>query len=413
MKTELLKKNILFNGFTLLVALVCLLTILLNTINGRFWLSDFHVYYSAAQNFLSGGQVYLVSFDSGSGFYKYSPVMLLFFLPFCIFSFKAASIIYFILLSIIFWYAFILIRDLLKLCFFRYTPRKEYVLLSLSFIPVVIFLSRELFLGNINILILMLCCLAAKRYLSGKDFAASLFISIAIIAKPYFLLLLIPLVIRRKWKALFWVVLFLSAGMAIPFLLTGPSKSIQLYTDWFNTMLIHDNAFPSRNSLEYILQYYVSPSLPGFVQYLILAIVCASAVLFIRSNIAFEKKHEVSSGFQESNFYFEWFVLIALLPNLVKADWVQFLLSAPIIAFIIFSIARLRRYWLIPVLVILIFFFGANSDDLMGRALSHQLFIMGLMGISNVLLILMSFYLFLDYRKKRDRELSNQPDDPE
>jgi hypothetical protein len=68
---------------------------------------------------------------------------------------------------------------------------------------------------------------------------------------------------------------------------------------------------------------------------------------------------------------------------------------------------------LIPVLVILIFFFGANSDDLMGRALSHQLFIMGLMGISNVLLILMSFYLFLDYRKKRDRELSNQPDDPE
>jgi hypothetical protein len=35
------------------------------------------------------------------------------------------------------------------------------------------------------------------------------------------------------------------------------------------------------------------------------------------------------------------------------------------------------------------------------------------MGISNVLLILMSFYLFLDYRKKRDRELSNQPDDPE
>jgi hypothetical protein len=178
-------------------------------------------------------------------------------------------------------------------------------------------------------------------------------------------------------------------------------------------MLIHDNAFPSRNSLEYILQYYVSPTLPGFVQYLILAIVCASAVLFIRSNIAFEKKHEVSSGFQESNFYFEWFVLIALLPNLVKADWVQFLLSAPIIAFIIFSIARLRRYWLIPVLVILIFFFGANSDDLMGRALSHQLFIMGLMGISNVLLILMSFYLFLDYRKKRDRELSNQPDDPE
>ena len=62
-----MKKREYFNGFTLLVAVLCLLTLALNMINGRFHLGDFMVYYTAAQKLAAGEQVYLVSFYTGSG----------------------------------------------------------------------------------------------------------------------------------------------------------------------------------------------------------------------------------------------------------------------------------------------------------------------------------------------------------
>ena len=394
-----MKKKDIFNGFTLFIVIVCLLTLTLNMVNKRFWLADFRVYYSAAHQLLSGGQVYNISFDSGSGYYKYSPVMLLVFLPYCIFSYPVASLIHFVILGVAFWYTFILIRDLLKTYLFKDGGTKEYLLLFFSSLSIMLYLSRELYLGNINILLLMLCCLSLRSFLSGKPLPGSLFLSIVFIAKPYYLLLLLPLLIRKKWKALTGITVIIATEIILAFIISGPSQSIRLYTEWFNVMLTHDQDFPTRNSLEYILQHNLIPSLPEYSQYIIFALICLLGALFIYRNIIFERNHP-KPGLAESDLCFELFLLIALLPNLVKADWAQFMLSTPIIAFMIFYIAKQKIYWLIPVLVILFFFFSANSDDLLGSDLSHKLFMMGLMGISNLFLVVLSLFLFLDYRKK-------------
>jgi uncharacterized membrane protein len=87
----------------------------------------------------------------------------------------------------------------------------------------------------------------------------------------------------------------------------------------------------------------------------------------------------------------------------MKTDTEHFLASIPIITFVIYYIAVSRRFWLIPVMVILIFFYGANSQDILGKDFSYRLFSMGLIGISNLLLILMVLLLYLDFRNVKNR----------
>jgi type IV secretory pathway TrbL component len=113
-----------------------------------------------------------------------------------------------------------------------------------------------------------------------------------------------------------------------------------------------------------------------------------------------EKNASESEEPANRNFIYEWFLIIALIPNLVKTDSEHFLSTLPILIFIIYYIAFGRKFWLIPVMVILIFFYGGNSYDLLGRDLSRKLFSMGLLGLSNILIIILSLFLYLDFRKK-------------
>ncbi len=396
------KRNI-FNGFTIFVAIVCLLTFTLNMINGRFWLADFRVYYSAARSFFSGEQVYQISFVSGSGYYKYSPVILFFFLPICFLSFKIASVVYFFILGVGYWYAFTVIRKLLKKYFFTWDGKYEVLAVSLSFICILIYFTREMHLGNINIFMLLLCCQALWCYLEDKPASGSLFLGLVLLTKPFFLLLLLPLIWRKNWKAIAWLGFVLACGGMIPFLYPGITESLILYSGWFKAILAHDLTFPGMNSLGYIFRHGVFPALPDYAEYLIILAACGFATWFILANLKSERKEKDGDVQSEINFIFEWFLIISLLPVLFKTDWVQLLLSAPLITFMIFYLFNTKKYWLIPIMVFLLFFFGANSDDLLGKELSGKLFKMGLMGISDFLLVMLSLLMFLDFRKRKNR----------
>jgi hypothetical protein len=396
----------------LFVGVVTLLTFTLNMINGRFWLADFRVYYGAAQQWMAGGQVYLVSYDSGSGFYKYSPTLLCFFLPYTLFSYKIASIIHFFILGAAFFYTFIVIRDLLKKYLFPGQVKREGLLLILSFIPVLIHFSREMYLGNVNIVMLLLCCLAIRFYLADKFCAGSVLLGIVILTKPFFLILLLPLLLRRKWKAMASLAIVIIAGLLLPFLFAGPAKGIDLYSGWFRIILDHDADYPGLNSVDYLLRYYLFPALPAWFSYFIILAAGIFAGWFILTNVGQEKTNN-DGGLQSSpNFLFEWFLLVALLPNLLKTDWVQFLLSAPIITFMVYYISVRKKYLLIPLLVFILLFFSANSDDLLGRELSHKILVMGTMGISNILLLTIACCI---YRKEKHakKDMTNEISNPE
>jgi hypothetical protein len=393
-----MKKSDYLNGFTIFVAILVLLTFVLNMINGRFYLCDFKVYYTATANLISGGPVYLVSFDSGSGFYKYSPATLFFFLPYEFVNFKIAEIIHFFVLGVAYWYTMVIIRKLIRDYFITRSLKHEVGLISISFVCILIHFVREMSLGNINIILLMLCCLSIWALISGKDLQGGLLLGIVVLAKPYLLILLLPLLLRKKGRAMMALFATILCGLIIPFIFPGPSRSVSLYNEWIKSIMAHTAGYPGMTSLDYFIRNLVS-SWPDWGILVIFFACCALIATFIINNIRSEKQNKKEAGLANRNFAFEWFLLIALLPNLIKTDWVLLLFSAPLITFMIFYIASQKQYGWIPVMVTIIFFYGANSDDLLGRFLSHMILQSGLMGLGNFLLVIVSLVMFLHMRK--------------
>ena len=394
-KTEFNKRFIIF------LSLICLITITLEMINGRFWLTDFQVYYSAAHNFLSGDAVYHVCFDSGSGFYKYSPVLLFFFMPYTLLSYKIASVIHFIVLAFALGYTYSLVISILKKYFFGNGIRREGLLLSLSFIGILVPFSREMHLGNINILILLLSCQAIMFFIDEKPFSGSLLLGLVILAKPFYLLLLLPLILRKQWKAIGWLGIVVACGAILPFFLYGVDYTVTLYSGWFSTMIGHSTDYPGMSSLGYLVRHNFFPALTGNAEYVIILLYSGLMMWFINYNRSREQKVDDGKITMQGNFFFEWILMLSFMSLLFRTDWVLLLLTAPLIMFIIFYISQTRRFWLIPVLVVFLFLYGANSDDLLGKELSGAILRSGLMGLGNFCIVILSLILFLDFRKMK------------
>jgi len=333
--------------------------------------------------------------------------MLYFFLPYTLFSYKLASVIHFLVLGITYWYSLKIIQDLLKKYIYITPLRNEQLLMVISFLCIAIHFSREMFLGNINIVMLLLSCLSLRDHLERKHFRGSLFLGLVILTKPYFLILVLPLLLRKQWKSLAGLVVTLFAGLLLPFLYPGPGKAVLLYQDWFHTMSTHDKGYYDMNSLDYLLRHYLFPSLPAYSGITILLFACVLLSWLILANVNREKAGVPGSGTVSRDKLFEWFIILAILPGLIKTDWVAYLLGTPLITFIIFYISSREKYRLIPFMVILLFFFSTNSDDLLGRELSMKLLVMGVMGMSNLFLVLLSYGIFRSETCK-EKSIDNQ-----
>jgi hypothetical protein len=184
----------------------------------------------------------------------------------------------------------------------------------------------------------------------------------------------------------------IAAGLLLPLVYPGPGRFIGLYRDWIETILSHGEGFPGMTSIDYLAGLHL-PAWPPWGSWLIILAALLLVSRFILLNIKNERNTVLPCN-RERNLAFEWFLILGLLPNLIKTDWVLMLFTAPLIAYMIFEIAAGRRYWFIPLLVVLLFFYGANSDDLLGRELSRYILHSGLMGLSNFLLVLVSLFIF-------------------
>ncbi|HTX88700.1 MAG TPA: glycosyltransferase family 87 protein [Bacteroidales bacterium] len=386
-------------GFTLFASLLFILIFTFENINGRFWLTDFDVYYQAARALVKGEPVYFTVFDQGSGIYKYSPVILYFFLPYTILPYKIAAILHFIVLCVSFWYSFILIKRILDRYLFAGSTKREGLLLSAAFVCVLIHLVKELHLGNINSLLLMLSLASLTNLLEKKPWRAGILFGLILLTKPFFVLLALPLLVRRYWKTLGGTALALAAGFLLPALHLGWTRNWALHLDWFRTMLYHADTYLGINTLFYFLKHHLFPGMEGYYQYVLLVLAGLLALAFILRNLQKEKKNGDQAGIKAADFSMEWLLLIAIIPNVFKTDSEHFLASAPLIAFIIYYISRKKLFWFIPVLVVLIFFYGANSTDLLGTDFSNKLYFMGLIGLSNLAMALFALVFFLDLRK--------------
>lgn len=188
--------------FILVASVFFIIDFIIDAIDHRFQLSDFRVYYEAALAITHGNQVYGALFSLAIGYYKYSPFTALVFYPLSVLPYYTACVIDFFLISVSALFTSIVLFHIFSTCVFRRPIKSPNLILSLSVLCISIHLERELGLGNVNMILLLLLSLSLLFIIQKKMVFAGVLLAFVIITKPFFILLLIPILIHRYFKTI-------------------------------------------------------------------------------------------------------------------------------------------------------------------------------------------------------------------
>lgn len=385
--------------FILVTGTVMLLLLAMQIINKRFWMHDFEVYYLAARAFLNGEPVYGQTYIFDTAFYKYSPFSLYLFVPFCILPFTVAKVIFFLLIASATIATIIISARLLQ----NITKSTEVYGNGVLFFVLGIVSSqvfRELHLGNMNMILLLLGLIMLWFTLKGNQIPAGILFALILFIKPHFLILAPLLLLRKQYRLLAVTSLVLLTGMFLPAISKGFAGNIALHKAWISTMQNHNEslrqAYDNIYSLFFQLLSFLHISSSAIsekaVMVTLLTIVAVAFGWFVIGNLLHDQKTKKQP--YERSFTIEFLILIALIPNLVITDAEHFLLSIPLIIFLL----GLMRYkippWYKILVVIAIILYAINIHDLVGSAISLWLTHNGILGIGNLLLIGLTIYGF-------------------
>jgi hypothetical protein len=365
-------------------ALPPVLYLVLLFVNQRFQLSDFNVYYGAADALMNGEQVYGKSFGLSSGFYKYSPEALVPFLPFALLKYHLAAVLFYLLNSAI----LILLLNEFKQTFFKQISwgKEVWFMLAMTFLFFGDQLERELFLGNVNALLLLLT-LWSVRSIDNKQYAkAGIIYAVVLCFKIHFLILLPYFILKKEWKVLLYTLLGLM-GAAIVLFVCVPNRFIVLHSQWLKAVQAHNVQLDqSSNTIYFFIQKILSSVhmavVPTAAVLIGLAISGLTYLKFIWKN--------VGKGFQSN----EALLLLALIPVLTHTDTEHFLWAMPFFLMILMTISTWNKNGKIigyAALVLASIPFLFNSPDIVGKGLSKQLDEGGI-GLSIMLLLVLSFF---------------------
>ncbi len=381
--------------FAVIAFLLCIAYYILETINGRAQMADFRVYYDAANAFLHNTQLYGKSFGVSSGFYKYSPFACLPFVPLALLPYKIASIIYYLLVAFsIVWFS-------LYLLYLFHSKTEKQLALKTTRIGWILFtislfmadhLERELHLGNVNLFLLIGVVFSFVLIEKNKSTAAGIIYGVLLLFKPHFIILLPYFIWKKQWKVIASSVFTIACGLFLPALFKGIGANQQLLEDWLGAMRDHNMRLEeSPNTIYGIVNHFVLNH-QGNVNlvFLLLALVGGFFIWFLIRN---QKKN----GNSKVNFI-EYFLLIALIPNLAHTDTEHFMWTWPFIALIFMSLftQEIKRRWMYIALMIIAFVpYCLNSPDIVGRTLEQLFDEGGLLGVANLIIASVAVMLHL------------------
>lgn len=335
---------------------------------------------------------------SAVGYYKYSPFALLLFIPATILPFKAAAIIYYILLGFISIYTILISCYLVVNKVYHANARVHNSLLFITLLFSVTFLNRELMLGNTSIILLMIICIGLYMIETSNNPAIGLFYAIAIFFKPYLMVVILPVLAYKKFRILYQTILFSVIFFIIPFIIAGWLDGIQLYKDWFQALVDHNVYQVSPRTIDAILNRFV---LAGPDIHLIIYIIAVVVFVYILFKILRRDRSQSATIHRAYRiFLLESFTMLALIPNLVNTDNQQLLFTIPLIAFLIYFLFQNRKIYLIIPCVILLFFFSVDQPDILGWTIAEKFQNWGIPGISNLMLIGVCWVIY--YRDRQN-----------
>lgn len=395
--------NLKESKFVWFLGIFFVLFFIITIINERFILPDFHVYVHAANNLVNDNPVYHQEYRPGSGIYKYAPFSLFFYIPFTFLSDFFAKTVYFWLIAAGITFLMLFLKRFVDINLFdKKLPVTNSTVLFLSFLVVVVHFHRELELGNVNLFLLLALVLSLYFILSEREYIGGTLIGIAILFKPHFLVVLPLMVMRRKWRSLLAVVLVIVVGSLLPIIVVGWQGNLTLQAEWFQTMSEHNAGWrliENPNTIHHWiyllgLQYFISE--PGTVfSYVVILLVAILFLIWIVRNMKVEMRQ--GNSMVCKHFIHEYFLILAIIPNITYTDTEHFLFSLPLIMFILICIIQwdYKKSLLFYLTVLGFIFYGGNWHDLWGHDISVWIERFGLLGLGNLLIIITSIFYFL------------------
>jgi len=100
------------------------------------------------------------------------------------------------------------------------------------------YLARELELGQVNLLILLLLAWMTTALVRERQVPAGLAAGLSLLLKPYALVFLPYFLVKKKGKALAAAGGAIAAGLALPMIVYGPAGNVAVHCEWVSSLRI-------------------------------------------------------------------------------------------------------------------------------------------------------------------------------
>ncbi|MCX6229961.1 MAG: glycosyltransferase family 87 protein [Bacteroidetes bacterium] len=383
-----IKDKLRFPSFYWVLGAFFLLFFIAEVINHRFELNDFKVYYLAMQNFINGDAIYYTPFGLQSGFYKYSPFALIPFSIFYAIPYIVASIIYYLLICIAIFFvltkSYRLINEV-----FNFENTQKSTILYFTLLILLNHFYRELHLGNVNVLLLLLYLVSFEKLLKNKEVSAGILMGIGLLFKLHFIVLLPVLFLFGKFKTSILMAGSFIIGLFLPAVFLGYEANNALLKIWVSTMKGHNTNINSSSDTIYAWVNKLLSTIGLEQKNLMYSLIILALIAAVFLWLIFRKNHQkpIYSNFQK--FSLIYLVVIAIVPSITLTDSEHFLFSLPVVMLSLFlffikpSITIYDKVFIITAFVL----YGGNWHDLWGHRISVFFAYNGFLGLGNLLLI--------------------------
>lgn len=319
---------------------------------------DFEVYWRAGVRAAAAEPLYRAS-DTDYQF-KYFPAFALLTIPLGAVPIGTARVMWFSLSAAAFVALLALSTELPD------RRRSRAFLITMLLVGLAKYYAEELILGQINILVALVSACAILAFRTGREIPAGLLVALAIVLKPYALILAPWVVARRRWRSVAAMSAGIGVAAALPALVYGVDGTIALHRDWWHTvtMTTEGTLLGTKNvslTALWARRVGIGREATALSAACAIALLMAAAVMFIRRN-GVRRPDGLEAG-----------VLLAMTPLISPQGWDYVLvLATPMLVFVVNDVDRLPR-----VMRLLTYAgiaaVGLTLFDLLGRRLLYAL----------------------------------------